>query len=252
MSVLLQHVPRQNGHGSTVEGGAGRLAVGSVTTDNSQWIRRGWIQQVRELFVVTHPESTHHVEHRVGGWFDSELTERGRCQAQRIAAALRDRVDTGVMLFASDLRRTAETAEILAGELRCQWCLLSELREKSYGEAEGRPDAWLRERFVPPPPDGDRLEHDEGLLGAETVGQWGRRVYAGMDIVLHDAAKQTIVVTHGGTASLVVAHWIGMPVTSLGRVRFRVTPGSITHLREDDYFHNRSLESLNETAHLGH
>ncbi len=201
--------------------------------------------------MVTHPDATHHVEHRVGSWFDSPLTERGRRQARRIAAALRDRVDVGVTLFSSDLRRTAETADILADELGCRPHFLAELREKSYGEAEGRPDAWLRERFVRSPLDGERLEHDGGLPGAESVGQWDRRVYAGMDIVLQGAVAQTIVVTHGGTASLLIAHWIGMPVTSLGRVRFRVSPGSITHLREDDYFRYRSVESLNEIGHLG-
>lgn len=103
---------------------------------------------------------------------------------------------------------------------------------------------------MPPPLDGDRLNHDERLRGAESIAQWARRVYAGMGIVLHDSASQKIVVTHGGTASLVIAHWIGMPMTSLDRVRFRVSPGSITHLREDDYFHHRSVESLNDTSHL--
>lgn len=29
---------------------------------------------MRTVFVVTHPEATHHVEDRVGGWFDSQLT----------------------------------------------------------------------------------------------------------------------------------------------------------------------------------
>lgn len=41
------------------------------------------------IYVVTHPEATHHIEDRVGGWFDSELTGEGHVHAARIAEALR-------------------------------------------------------------------------------------------------------------------------------------------------------------------
>lgn len=205
---------------------------------------------VNELVVVTHPEATHHVEDRVGGWFDSELTDRGRDQAQRIAEVLRDEVRAGAQLYSSDLRRTVQTAEIIAEAVRLEPRLLRELREKSYGEGEGMPDAQFRRRFVPPPATGERLDHDEGLDGAETKAAWVRRVYAGMDTVLADFAPQKIVVTHGGSATFVIAHWIGMPLDSLSRVSFRVDPGSITRLVEDDYFHNRSVVLLNDTRHL--
>lgn len=60
-----------------------------------------------------------------------------------------------------------------------------------------------------------------------------------------------MVVTHGGTATMVIAHWLRLPVNALGYARFGVTPGSISVLREDDYFHNRTLVSLNQTEHLG-
>ncbi len=36
---------------------------------------------MRNLYVVTHPEATHHVDGLVGGQFDSELTTRGLRQA---------------------------------------------------------------------------------------------------------------------------------------------------------------------------
>lgn len=201
------------------------------------------------MFVVTHPEATHHVESRVGGWFDSALTARGHEHAHRIADAISERVGAECVLYASDLRRTAQTANAIASRIRNQPHYLAELREKSYGAGEGRTDAWFRERFVPPPQYGERLDHDEGLPGAETKAQWVHRVYAGMDTVMSNPAKQQIV-THGGTASMVVAYWIRMPVSSLTHVSFRVAAGSITHLREDDYFHNRTVESLNEIGHI--
>lgn len=205
---------------------------------------------MRELFVVTHPEATHHVDGRVGGWFDSPLTDRGERHAIQVAEALATRVDRRASLFTSDLRRTQQTADAIASQLGVAPRALRELREKSYGEGEGRPDGWFRERFVPPPAQGERMEHDEGLEGAETKAEWVDGVYAGMDIVMADSAQQKVVVTHGGSATFVITHWIGVPLGALDFVSFRLEPGSITHLREDDYFHSRAVVTLNETGHL--
>jgi probable phosphoglycerate mutase len=41
-----------------------------------------------------------------------------------------------------------------------------------------------------------------------------------------------------------------MPYESLGSVSFRAPSGSITVLREDDFFHNRQVVSLGDTRHL--
>lgn len=205
---------------------------------------------MRELFVVTHPEATHHVDGRVGGWFDSTLTDRGHRHAQDAAIALAERVEQGSPVYSSDLQRTLQTAVPIAAVLGAQVHPLMQLREKSYGEGEGQSEAWFRQRFVPPPAQGERMDHDEGLAEAETKAQWVKRVYAGMDVLMADPSPQKVIVTHGGTATFVIAHWLGVPLTSVDVLSFRLTPGSITHLREDDYFHNHAVMSLNETAHL--
>jgi probable phosphoglycerate mutase len=205
---------------------------------------------VKEIFVVSHPEATHHVEDRVGGWFDSELTALGLDQARRIATALAASVQPGAKLYSSDLRRTTQTAATIGDLLQLQPSWMSELREKSYGVGEGKPDAWFRERFVPPPQSGERMDHDEGLTGAETKLQWAERVYAGMDKILADSSPQKVIVTHGGSATYVIARWIGMPIDSLSHVSFKVDSGSISRLIEDDYFHNRAVARLNDTTHL--
>ncbi|MFC5146792.1 histidine phosphatase family protein [Streptomyces aureoversilis] len=208
---------------------------------------------MRSVYVVTHPEATHHVEGVVGGWHDSGLTPAGRRAAVSIARALRAAVPggAGVELFSSDLRRTRETAEEVAGLLDVEPVLDRRLREKSYGEAEGRPQEWLDRRFVPPPAAGDRMGHHEGVPGAETRAVFARRVYAAVDDILRRPCAHQVVVTHGFALTFVVAAWIGMPFEALGRVGFRAAPGSITTLREDDFFHNRQVVGLGDTRHLG-
>lgn len=213
----------------------------------------GWqARAVRNLYVVCHPEATHHVERIVGGWHDSRLTPAGLRAASAIAAALRARIapDSDVELFSSDLRRTAQTATAIADMLHVEPVLDRRLREKSYGEAEGRPQEWLDQRFVPPPAVGERMRHDEGIPGAETKEAFARRVYAAMDAILKRPCTNQIIVTHGGTGTFVLASWIKMPIESAGYVNFRVTAGSITVLCEDDHFHGRQVVRLGDTEHL--
>ncbi len=71
-----------------------------------------------------------------------------------------------------------------------------------------------------------------------------------MDAILCQPVQWQVIVTHGFALTYVVAAWIGMPEAALGYVNFHAAPGSITTLREDDYFHNRSLARLGDTGHL--
>lgn len=205
---------------------------------------------MRNLYVVTHPEATHHVENLVGGWYDSDLTLRGAEHARRCAEALARRVpaDDTVELFSSDLRRTRQTAEPIAARFSVDVVMDAGLREQSYGAAEGAPPGSLG--FVPPPTDGDRMHHHDGVDGSETKWEFATRVYAALDRVLAGNAQHSVVVTHGGAATFLIAGWIGMPVEATGYVSFRVSPGSISVLREDDFFHNRQVVALNDVSHL--
>src|SRR5699024_1708890 len=84
--------------------------VGSVGSSSS------WASTA---YVVTHPQSQHHVDGLVGGWFDSELSALGAQQAGLIASELRRRIPNGaaVEVFSSDLRRTRATADAIAQAL---------------------------------------------------------------------------------------------------------------------------------------
>ena len=221
---------------------------------------------MKRLFVVTHPEATHHVDGLVGGWFDSALTERGLRDAGRIAETLRSdfglgsvdgagdgaRPSAGVRIVSSDLLRTRQTAEVIAEALGVPVELERGLREKSYGVAEGRPQSWLDERFITPPSVGERMDHDEGIDGSETKLEWFTRVYAAMERLEESTAAAAedsldlVIVTHGGTATPVIASWMRIPLTACAYAAFRVGSGSITVLTEDDHFHNRSLTVLGQ------
>jgi probable phosphoglycerate mutase len=205
---------------------------------------------MKTMYVVAHPEATHHVDRLVGGQFDSELTEKGHHQASLIAARLAELVprDSDVELFTSDLRRTAQTADAIAGSLGVQPVAMSDLREKSFGAAGGKPQQWLEDRFVPPPAAGDRMNHFEGIEGAETRAEAAARIYRAVETILARPCAHQVVVTHGVVMTFVISAWIGMPVEAAGYVVFRSTSGGISVLEEYDYYPAGAVVSLNHTS----
>ncbi|GAA1508579.1 histidine phosphatase family protein [Kribbella lupini] len=205
---------------------------------------------MRTLYVVTHPEATHHVDRVVGGQFDSELTAHGHRQADAIADRLAELVPPHADLFSSDLKRTAQTAQAIATKLGLGPVLMTDLREKSYGEAGGKPQQWLNDRFVYPPAEGERLHHDEGIPGAETRADLAHRAYRALDQILARDTTHQIIVTHGTALTFLICAWLRFPLDSAGYASFRSTSGGITTLQEDDRYHYRTVESLNDTTHL--
>jgi 2,3-bisphosphoglycerate-dependent phosphoglycerate mutase len=210
--------------------------------------RRARIADMQRLYVVAHPEATHHVDRLVGGWYDSPLTDRGAARAEQIAGFLRVAIprDAVTQLVSSDLTRTAQTAAVIGAALDVEVEFDADLREKSYGVAEGRPQSWLDQRFIFPPAQGERLEHDEGIEGGETKRAWVERAHAAMARIERIDAEHRVIVTHGGTASCVITAWMRIPPAACAYAAFKIPSGSVTVLEEDDRFHNRTLVTLGE------
>lgn len=206
----------------------------------------------KDIYVVAHTQSRHHVEGLVGGWYDSELTELGHRQAAAVAARIAALIGEArpVEIHASDLMRAAQTAAPIAVSLGAPVLHTADLRERSLGVAGGQPNAWLEGRMVLPAKDGDRLDSRDGIKGAETKREFAVRVYRALDAVVASPCPTQVVVTHGFALTFAIAAWIRMPIESAGWVNFRSGPGGITHLREDDDVFNRAVMSLNDRSHL--
>ncbi|MEV0029647.1 histidine phosphatase family protein [Nocardia sp. NPDC050793] len=206
---------------------------------------------MQNLYVVSHPHAQHTEANLVGGWHDSHLTPPGRHDAHLIAGELERRRDTlrPIRITTSDLARCAETARILGTTLNAPVSTDARLREISFGEAEGRSNEWLAQRQIPAP-DHNRLDHRGPIPGAETRREVATRVGACTRELMDDTGHDHIVVTHGYALTFVITSWMQIPVDAVGFASFATTPGAITHLRLDDYWRNRTLLGLADTAHL--
>ena len=205
---------------------------------------------LKDLFVVTHTESIHHLEDKVGGWYDTALTPRGlrdaEATAERLAALIGPRE---VEIHSSDLLRASQTAAAIARRLGVPVSETADLREISYGVAGGRTQAWLDARYSPAP-DEDRLDHHCGIEGAETRRDVANRVFPRVNAIVDRPCATQIIVTHGFTLTLVIAAWLKIPIDAAGFLSFPARSGSITHLRQDDFFRNRAVVGLADASHL--
>ncbi|MFQ5840554.1 MAG: histidine phosphatase family protein [Candidatus Methylomirabilales bacterium] len=198
-----------------------------------------------ELYIVRHGESLWNLEGRLQGGQDPPLSPRGRRQAQAVVRALsRARVRA---VYASTLKRAAETAEILADGLGAPLTLDPDLREMGLGEWEGQPiallqircrdtyQAWLDQPMQVSPPGAESMP----LLVARTL-----RAFRTVREKTPDDA--VAVVTHGVTARVYLASTLGLDLNQI--YRLRLANGGISVVRFDQG--SPRLVLLNDTCHL--
>jgi len=90
---------------------------------------------VTELLLVRHGETDWNAAGRLQGHTDRPLSDYGREQARRLAEELvGEEFDA---IYASDLARARETAEIVGAQLDLPVVLDPDLREKNWGTWEG-------------------------------------------------------------------------------------------------------------------
>ncbi|GEC35701.1 broad specificity phosphatase PhoE [Sinorhizobium fredii] len=133
---------------------------------------------MKDLFVVTHTQSIHHVENKVGGWYDTGLTPRGEIDARATAERLAGMVGgSDAEIFSSDLLRASQSAAIIAKRLQQPVVHTADLREIRYGSAGGKPNDWLAARQTPAPDD-NRMDH-RGVLRMRKPAEILRAVFTG-------------------------------------------------------------------------
>ena len=147
------------------------------------------------LFLVRHGATTLSAEDRFAGSTDVPLSDEGRRQAQRLAARLGG--ETIAAVYCSPMRRTIETASILAEPHGIAPVTRPGLREIDHGRWEGLTRHDVETRF-----------HDEYLRWEEdpfTVAPSGGE--CGVDVMARALpVVRAIVEAHEGQQVLVISH----------------------------------------------
>jgi ribonuclease H / adenosylcobalamin/alpha-ribazole phosphatase len=202
--------------------------------DNPSRPVRGWAPDAvaTTLVLVRHGVTPHTVDKRFSGGLAGSnpgLSDEGRAQVRATAdwlAPLAEEID---VVVTSPVRRTQESAEILAERLGRALTTDDGLAEMEFGSWDGMTFAELRERF---PEDLDRW------LGAADVSPGGhgesllvvqKRVLASLDRLLEEyTGRSVLAVSHVTPIKLLVARALGAPLESV--FRMELAPASVTVL----------------------
>lgn len=100
---------------------------------------------MKTLYLMRHGETMFNRQHRIQGWCDSPLTDRGREQARAMGALLRERGAHFDAAYCSTAERASDTLELALAELEPArrpdtYERLKGLREMFYGDLEAQQD----------------------------------------------------------------------------------------------------------------
>ena len=174
-----------------------------------------------ELVYETHSTSTDNEAGIATGWLDGRLSEEGRRQAAALGERRRD--DGVSAVFASDLGRAVETAEIAFGGTGIPVHLDARLRECNYGELNGMP----RERL-----DRERaLRVDEPFPAGESYRDVVERMRSFVDDLRRERDGQRVVVVSHSAPRWALDHLVhGVPLEELVDAPFAWQPGWLYRL----------------------
>ncbi len=205
---------------------------------------------MRNIYIIRHTESVHHVQKLGGGWYDTSLTDKGRVQAQKIAESLLSEIKLPVIpIYSSDLKRCAETASIVSKVFKSKVTLDKRLREMNFGECGGKTQEWQKANIVPMPAGETRLDH-RIFKDAETRREAGQRAVEFTNQLLGRPDENVILITHGFISTFLIAAWLKVPVENMDYINFKTNSGGVDLLSEDDFWKSRNVVYFNRLDFL--
>lgn len=198
------------------------------------------------LFLVRHGATALSAEDRFAGATDVELSAEGRDQVEHLAARLAD--DKIAAIYSSPMRRTVDTANIIAHPHGLTPVLCDGLREIHHGRWEGLRRAEAEARFA----DEYSAWEADPFTVAPQGGEAGLSVLARAlpvvrEIVLSHAEENVLIVSHKATIRLLISSLLGFDVRGY-RDRLDQHPACLNILDFKDTVHVR-LMLFNDVSH---
>jgi broad specificity phosphatase PhoE len=201
---------------------------------------------VTRLYLIRHGATTLSAEDRFAGSIDVDLSDEGRRQVERLSARLADEKVAAV--YASPLRRCADTAAVIGTPHALTPVLRDGLREIAHGRWEGMRRAEVEAQFAE---EYAAWEADPFTFAPEG-GECGLNVLARAlpvirEIVLAHEGGNVVVVSHKATLRLVISSLLGFDARGY-RDRLDQNPACLNIVDMRDTVRAR-LMLFNDTSH---
>ena len=157
--------------------------------------------QATRIIAVRHGETAWNVDTRIQGHLDIALNDTGHWQARQVARALADEPLAAV--YTSDLQRAHATAQAIAQASGAPLVAEPDLRERSFGELEGRTFAEIEAELPEQARRWRQRDPHFAPTGGETLVQLRERIAATTHRLAAQHTEQLIVlVAHGGVLDM--------------------------------------------------
>jgi probable phosphoglycerate mutase len=207
------------------------------------------------LYIVRHGQTAWNAEERAQGHTDIPLDETGLKQAEFLGDMLAEEPIESVLT--SDLQRSAQTAKSIAQHLGITIEQTPLLRERTFGEWEGLPYAEVGRRLgVEATEKGLAALYEACPPGGESMQMTWARIKPVTER-LHNETLNTLIVSHGGTSSLLLSQLIRGDINTARAFRFhncavtellRRADGTFQLIRFNDASHLNSVEPMKNAA----
>ena len=201
------------------------------------------------IFLVRHGSTILSAEDRFAGATDVPLSDEGREQARKLSHRLRkEAIDA---IYASPLKRTMETAAIIATPHGQDVIPQEGMREISHGRWEEQTRADVEKMY---PDEYSKWEEDPFTFAPEG-GESGLQVTARalpllLQIVRSHEGKKALIVSHKATIRLILSLLLGFDPRAY-RDRLDQSPASLNILDFKDLAHAR-LILFNDVSHCSY
>lgn len=196
-----------------------------------------------KLIIVRHGATDHNISRIIQGHLDIPLNKQGLLQAQELGGTLSDeKID---QIISSDLARArSTTASIFSNNLCTSVEYMPALRERHYGEFQGRPLSYLLQTKHKYQGNWDEYQPHRG----ESQCQFHERVRHVWQLIAERSLAGTLLFSvHGGVAKSLITHAMkkGMAYRST-----LVQDNCCLNILHGDYHNGFTAELINSVAHL--
>lgn len=183
---------------------------------------------MKTIITVQHTQSVHHTNGHAGAWGDWELTELGHKQAAEIGRYLKDAdCDDSYIMYASDLKRAAQTADEIGKLLGLSPVYNELIREINAGAGNGKSWDWFDANKIPAPKEYD-VDY-KPFADAESDRELWNRLYPFYQEIISNSYEKILIVSHGITLSFLHSMLMGQTLDQRSRCKFSGSSGSISY-----------------------
>jgi len=195
-----------------------------------------------KLILVRHGETLSNRENRVQGITDTELSDYGRMQVEKLAESLRSEPIDGII--SSPLKRAYQTAQAICKFHKASIEVESRLQEMNHGDFENVSIAELREKHLPFLKQWFSDPASVAMPNGESLYDLQMRAWSAIEKIIGNS-NNTLVVSHGMTIMTILckiknldlshAREMLVNVASKTSVEYKNGKGVITTFNDTSY-----------------